>query len=46
MDWFILGWRYVAGCCERGNEISHAINSGKFRDWLRNYMLLKKDSEL
>jgi len=46
MDWFVLGWIHVAVCCEHGNEISRAINSGKFLDWLRNYLLLKKDPEL
>jgi hypothetical protein len=46
MDWFVLGWRHMAGCCTPCNEISHAIDSGKFLDWLRNYLLLKKNSEL
>jgi hypothetical protein len=46
MDWFVVEWRHVAGCCEHGNEISLVINCGEFFDWLRNYLLLKKDSEL
>jgi hypothetical protein len=34
----------VAGSCEHGNEPSGSIKCGKFRDFLGDYQLLKKDS--
>jgi hypothetical protein len=33
----------VAGCCECGNEPSGYIKGGEFLDWLKKYLLLKKD---
>jgi hypothetical protein len=34
----------VAGSCEHGNEPSSSIKGGEFLCWLRECLLLKKDS--